>query len=43
MYRINYDTNNEFQDKKKVDIPDVDLPKVKVRSLNPLVKGKRLI
>lgn len=34
---------HEFQNKKKLDIPDVDLPKVKVRSLNPLVNGKRLI
>ena len=33
----------EFQDNKKVDIPNVDLPKVKVRKLNPLVNGKRLI
>ena len=34
---------NEFQNKKKEDITDVNLPKVKVRSLNPLVNGKRLI
>lgn len=34
---------NEFQNKKKDDIPDIDLPKVKVRSLNPLVNSKRLI
>lgn len=34
---------NEFQNKKKDDIPYVNLPKVKVRNLNPLVNGKRLI
>lgn len=34
---------NEFQNKKKDDIPDIDLPKVKVRSLNSLVNGKRLV
>ena len=34
---------NEFENKKKIDIHDVDLPNVKVRSLNPLVNGKRLV
>lgn len=34
---------NEFENKKKMDIHDVDLPNVKVRSLNPLVNGKRLV
>ena len=34
---------NEFQNKKKDDIPDIDLPKVKVRSLTSLVNGKRLV
>lgn len=34
---------NEFQNKNRVDICDVYLPNVKVRSLNPLVNGKRLI
>ena len=33
----------EFETKKKKDIPDFDMPKVKVRSLNPLVNGKRLL
>lgn len=33
---------NEFQTKKLIDIPEIDLPKVKIRDLNPLVNGKRL-
>lgn len=34
---------NEFENKKKMDIHDIDLPKVKVRCLKLLVSGKRLI
>ncbi len=32
----------EFKNKKKTDIPNIELPKVKKRDLNPLVNGKRL-
>lgn len=34
---------HEFQNKKKLDIEEVYLPKVKIRSLNPLVNGDRMI
>lgn len=33
---------SEFENKKISDIPLIEMPKVKVRSLNPLVNGKRL-
>lgn len=33
---------NEFENKRMFDIPNLEMPKVKVRSLNPLVKGKRI-
>ncbi len=33
---------NEFENKKLIDIPKVELPEVKKRNLNPLVNGKRL-
>lgn len=32
----------EFENKRMFDIPNLEMPKVKVRSLNPLVKGKRI-
>lgn len=32
----------KFKTIKKEDIPNIELPKVKVRSLNPLVNGKRI-
>lgn len=32
----------KFKNIKKEDIPNIELPKVKVRSLNPLVNGKRI-
>lgn len=33
---------NEFENKKIQDIPELEMPKVKVRDLNPLVNGKRI-
>ncbi len=33
---------NKFETIKKEDIPDIDLPNVKIRSLNPLVDGIRI-
>lgn len=33
---------NQFETQKKEDIPNIELPKVKIRDLNPLVIGKRL-
>lgn len=32
---------DEFENKKLIDIPKIELPKVKIRNLNPLVNGKR--
>lgn len=33
---------NEFENKKIQDIPELEMPKVKIRDLNPLVNGKRI-
>lgn len=33
---------NEFENKKMADIPEILMPKIKIRDLNPLVNGKRL-
>lgn len=33
---------NEVENKKIQDIPELEMPKVKVRDLNPLVNGKRI-
>lgn len=33
---------NEFENKKIEDIPDTEIPKLKIRDLNPLVNGKRI-
>lgn len=33
---------DEFENKKIIDVPGIELPKVKVRRLNPLVNGKRM-
>lgn len=33
---------SEFENKKITDIPEIELPKVKIRDLNPLVSGKRI-
>jgi hypothetical protein len=33
---------NEFETKKRNDIPHIHLPKVKIRDLNPLVNQKRI-
>lgn len=32
----------EFENKKIEDIPELEMPKVKIRDLNPLVNGKRI-
>ena len=32
---------NEFENKKMTDIPEILMPKIKIRDLNPLVNGKR--
>ncbi len=32
-----------FQTIRKDEIPNIELPHIKVRDINPLVKGKRLI
>ena len=36
------DLINEFQSKKRSDIQELEMPKVKTRDLNPLVNGKRM-
>lgn len=33
---------NEFETKKISDIPELEIPKIKIRDLNPLVNGKRI-
>ncbi len=33
---------DEFENKKLIDIPKIELPEVKIRNLNPLVNGKRI-
>ena len=51
MFRIFKEANdvdlirfiNEFENVKKDEIPEIKLPKVKIRSLNPLVNGKRML
>ena len=37
-----YSYFNEFENITKNEIPIIDLPKVKIRDLNPLVEGKRI-
>lgn len=34
---------NEFQNIEETDIPEISLPNVKIRKLNPIVNGKRLV
>ena len=33
---------NEFETKKISDIPELEIPKIKIRDLNPLLNGKRI-
>ena len=33
---------DEFESKKLIDIPKIELPNVKIRDLNPIVNGKRI-